>query len=147
MTVISISNAMADRFVGRRLGSVEVGAIGGPLSGQVDYVIGQTEAPAYNVVGIIRGTDATVRNSFVAIGMHHDHIGRGRPVDHDSIRAFNSVVRVGDADDPPPMNTTDAQWITIRERIDSLHKEHGGPRLDSINNGADQHGSDGARRC
>ena len=107
MTAISISNAMADRFVGRRLGSAEVGAIGGPLSGQVDYVIGETEAPAYNVVGTLRGTDAEVRNSFVAIGMHHDHIGMGRPVDHDSIRGFHSVVRVRGADDPPPMNTVD----------------------------------------
>jgi len=61
MTVISISNVMADRVFGRRLGSVEVGAIGETLSGQVDYVIGPTEAPAYNVFGIIRGTDVKLR--------------------------------------------------------------------------------------
>ncbi|MEP6832795.1 MAG: M20/M25/M40 family metallo-hydrolase [Gemmatimonas sp.] len=141
MTVISISNAMADRVFGRRLGSVEVGATGESLSGQVDYIIGPTEAPAYNVVGIVRGTDAKLRNSYVGVGMHHDHIGLSRPVDHDSIRAFNSVVRVRGADDPQPNNITEAQWAVIRTRIDSLHKEHGGPRLDSINNGADDDGS------
>ena len=93
MKMISISNAMADRFVGRRLGSVEVGVIDGQLSGQDDYVIGQTDAPAYNVVGIIRGTDAKVRNSFCrdrdAPRSHwHGSPGRSR---------FNSRVQLGRA--------------------------------------------------
>lgn len=141
MTVISISNGFADAIFGRRLGTVEPGTIGATLSGQVDYIITPTEAPAYNVVGIVRGTDAKLRNSYIAVGMHHDHIGMSRPVDHDSIRAFNSVVRVRGADDPQPQNVTPEQWTKIRQRIDSLHAINGGPRLDSINNGADDDGS------
>jgi Zn-dependent M28 family amino/carboxypeptidase len=63
-----------------------------------------------------------------------------RAVDHDSIRAFNSVVRIRGADDPPPRQVTAEQWTRIRALIDSLHSVHG-VRLDSINNGADDDGS------
>ena len=97
----------------------------------MDCSIEQTEARAYNVVGITRGTDTKLRNSYIGIGMHHDHIGMGRPVDHDSMRAFNAVVRVRGADDLQHNNMSNARWATIGQRIDSLHKKHGGPRLDS----------------
>jgi aminopeptidase YwaD len=34
-------------------------------------------ADAYNVVGILEGTDATLKNEAIIIGAHYDHLGRG----------------------------------------------------------------------
>ena len=34
-------------------------------------------APAYNVVGILDGSDPVLRNEFIVIGAHYDHLGRG----------------------------------------------------------------------
>ena len=39
----------------------------------------------YNIVGIVRGTDPALRNTYVAYGAHYDHVGMGTPVDGDSI--------------------------------------------------------------
>ena len=39
----------------------------------------------YNVVGIVRGRDAAMRQSYVAYGAHLDHIGVQPPIDGDSI--------------------------------------------------------------
>src|SRR4030095_8185042 len=61
------------------------------------------------------------------------------PVDHDSLRAYNRVIRPMGADSPPRQPTDDeaARITAIR---DSLRKVHP-PRLDSIRNGADDDGS------
>jgi len=40
---------------------------------------------AYNVVGVVRGTDARLNKSYVAYGAHYDHIGIQKPVNGDSI--------------------------------------------------------------
>ena len=43
------------------------------------------EKPAYNVVGYIEGTDKNLKNEFVIIGAHYDHIGAADPVSDDYI--------------------------------------------------------------
>ena len=49
-------------------------------------------APARNVVAILPGSDPALRGQYVAIGAHNDHIGmQPTPVDHDSLRAWNTV--------------------------------------------------------
>jgi len=35
------------------------------------------QADAYNIVGILEGTDATLKNEAIIIGAHYDHLGRG----------------------------------------------------------------------
>jgi hypothetical protein len=40
---------------------------------------------AYNVVGIVRGSDARMNRTFVAMGAHYDHIGTLPPLNGDSI--------------------------------------------------------------
>ena len=90
--------------------------------------------------GFSAGATRSSANTYVAVGAHHDHIGMGRVVDHDSIRAFNAVVRERGADDPQPRQVTEAQWSQIRAILDSLRAAHGA-RLDSINNGADDDAS------
>lgn len=44
------------------------------------------DKPAYNIVGVIEGTDPKLKNEFVVIGAHYDHIGISKmPVAGDSI--------------------------------------------------------------
>lgn len=43
------------------------------------------EPAAYNVVGLIEGNDPKLKNEFVILGAHYDHIGRVAPVDGDDI--------------------------------------------------------------
>ena len=140
LTVISVTQAAAASMFTTPFDQLTIGTAGAPISGTAGFIDGPTEAPAYNVVGILRGSDPKLRSTYVAIGSHHDHVGMGPPVDHDSIRAFNQVVRVRGADDPPPRQVTDDQWTKIRAILDSLHRAHG-VRSDSIFNGADDDGS------
>jgi hypothetical protein len=95
---------------------------------------------ARNVVAIVPGSDPALRDEYVAITAHNDHIGYNhRPVDHDSLRAFNSVVRPLGADSRPRPATPN-EAARIRAMLDSLRAIHP-PRLDSIDNGADDDGS------
>jgi hypothetical protein len=41
--------------------------------------------PAVNVLGAIRGSDPALRNEYVLVDAHYDHLGIGRPVNGDSI--------------------------------------------------------------
>ena len=43
------------------------------------------EKPAYNMVGYIEGTDAVLKNEFVILGAHYDHIGRIKAKNGDDI--------------------------------------------------------------
>ncbi|MEJ2112673.1 MAG: M28 family peptidase [Flavobacteriaceae bacterium] len=43
------------------------------------------ELDAFNIVGYIEGTDPKLKNEFVIISAHYDHIGYIKPVDNDSI--------------------------------------------------------------
>ena len=40
---------------------------------------------AYNMVGVIAGNDATLKNEFIIIGAHYDHVGTGKAVNGDTI--------------------------------------------------------------
>lgn len=93
-----------------------------------------------NVIGIIRGSDPALRGEFVSITAHNDHIGfNHRPVDHDSLRAFNAVIRPLGADSRPHAPSA-AEELRIRRILDSLRAVRG-VRADSVYNGADDDGS------
>lgn len=77
---------------------------------------------------------------YVAIGAHNDDIGYDHePVDHDSLRALNAVVRPGGEDDPPRVATPE-EMLRVPAILDSLRRIRQ-PRRDSIYNGADHDGS------
>jgi hypothetical protein len=58
--------------------------------------------PARNVIAVIPGSDPALRGEYVSISGHNDHVGfNHRPVDHDSIRAFDQIIRPLGADSPP----------------------------------------------
>jgi hypothetical protein len=99
-----------------------------------------TPYPARNVVAILPGRDRRLRGEYVSLSAHNDHVGFDHsPVDHDSLRAFNRVVRPMGADSPDRSPTPD-EWARIRAGLDSLRALHP-PRADSIRNGADDDGS------
>jgi hypothetical protein len=86
------------------------------------------------------GRDPKLKGQYVAIGAHNDHIPpRQQPLDHDSLRAYMQVVRPQGADSPnrPP---TPEELQRVKTILDSL-RAISAPRLDSINNGADDDGS------
>jgi hypothetical protein len=96
--------------------------------------------PARNVIAVIPGSDPALRGEYVSISGHNDHVGfNHRPVDHDSIRAFDQIIRPLGADSPPHAPSA-AEAAQIRTILDSLRRLHT-PRLDSISNGADDDGS------
>ncbi|MEL4308094.1 M28 family metallopeptidase [Joostella sp. CR20] len=43
------------------------------------------DKPTYNIVGMVEGNDPTLKNEFIVIGAHYDHIGNGKPVAGDEI--------------------------------------------------------------
>ena len=96
--------------------------------------------PARNVIAVIPGSDPALRGEYVSISGHNDHVGFNRqPVDHDSIRAYDQIIRPLGADSPPRAPSAE-EAAQIRTILDSLRRLHT-PRLDSIYNGADDDGS------
>lgn len=136
-----ITLEMAQTILGESFADLEIGAAGTPISGTFGFEVTPSEAPARNVIGIIRGSDPVLRNQFVAIGAHSDHIGfNTNPGDHDSLRAQLAVMRPLGAESPSG-EPTDEQAVTIAAIIDSLRGVRATIRLDSISNGADDDGS------
>jgi hypothetical protein len=127
----------------RRLGLEPAGESGTYFQTVPNIHVRDTTVPrgvARNVIGIVRGTDPSLRGEYVSITAHNDHVGFSHtPVDHDSLRAFNTVIRPLGADSRP-RTPTPAEAARIRAILDSLRKVHT-PRRDSIYNGADDDGS------
>jgi len=134
-----VTRAMLDALLGESTRGLTRGrASGKTVTGSLRFT--DTRAPARNVVAILPGSDPVLKKEYVAIGAHNDHIGFDHdPVDHDSLRAFNTVVRPGGADDAPRTPSAD-EAARIRTILDSLRRVHT-PRRDSIYNGADDDGS------
>ncbi len=140
--ILLISSAAAAKMFTTPVDSLAVGAAGGTASIDVRYLIAPAPYPARNVVGIVPGSDPKLRGEYVAIGAHNDHIGLAtRPLDHDSIRIWNHVVRPEGADDAAKQ-ASPAQQVEVDSLLTAYRgAHHDGTRLDSISNGADDDGS------
>jgi hypothetical protein len=135
------SEAASALFGGRSLLELPVGTVGGPLNAQLNYSFEPRGEWARNVVGIIRGSDPKLRNEYVAIGAHNDHVGYGAKVDHDSAYAMRHAVMRGTIRGLDTIRgLTPEERAAIKINVDSLHKIRPA-RLDSIANGADDDGS------
>ena len=138
--VLWVSRRTATAILGAEPGTLAPGAAGLPLRGHFDITRTPVAYPARNVVAILRGSDPVLRGEYVALTAHNDHVGFDHlPVDHDSIRAFNRVVRPMGADSPS-REPTASEWSSIRVILDSARRVHLA-RLDSIRNGADDDGT------
>jgi hypothetical protein len=137
-----ITSASAAKMFSRPLDSLTVGAAGGTAAIVMKYTVTPVADAARNVVGIVTGSDPKLRGEFVAIGAHNDHLGlAARPVDPDSVRIFNQIVRPEGADDGRKQPTPD-QLTEVNRRLAALRAAHpGAGRPDSVYNGADDDGS------
>jgi hypothetical protein len=138
--VMFVARPVAEALMGSPLAGLFAGTVGETVTAVGGFTKAPADAPGRNVVAIVRGTDPTLRNQYVAFGAHNDHDGiRGPAVDHDSLRAFNTVVRPEGAEDMDKV-ATPAQRDTIRVLVDSIRKLRPA-RADSVMNGADDDGS------
>jgi Peptidase family M28 len=136
-----ISSAAATQiFGGVAAEKLTVGDAGGAISARWDFAWKPAAAPARNVIAVLPGSDPARAAEYVLVGAHNDHVGTTTTsVDHDSLRAVNTVTRRQGNNDPPCLPTASQQ-----QRIDSLiaaARRVRPPRRDSIFNGADDDGS------
>jgi len=66
LPVIVISRQAGERIMGLRKGTIKL---------TTDIV--RNETAAYNVAGMIEGSDPLLKNEVIVIGAHYDHLGRG----------------------------------------------------------------------
>jgi hypothetical protein len=138
-TTLILTTAAAEALLGTPVAQASKGAAGRSSQFNITYV--NSARPGRNVLAVLPGADPKLRNQYVGIGAHNDHVGFNNIAqDHDSLRAFNTVVRPGGAEQPR-REPNETEWARIRALTDSLRAKHGGPRLDSIFNGADDDAS------
>lgn len=134
-----VTTSAASALLGAPLATAAPGQVGPAVTGSVAYKRRPFDFPARNVIAILTGSDPALGNTYVAISAHNDHLGRAwPPLDHDSTRAFNRVVRPMGADSPRPPTTEEAARIAaLRDSLRAAHPT----RADSVYNGADDDGS------
>lgn len=133
----------AQLFKGKSVEGLAVGALGGMATGTMEFVELPTEW-ARNVVAMVPGSDPKLKYQYVAVGAHNDHVGMsGTPVDKDSLRAYNIAKNryliANGMDQLKAAGVMRADGWKVN--MDSIRKIYPKPRLDSINNGADDDGS------
>ncbi|HEY9228447.1 MAG TPA: M28 family peptidase, partial [Gemmatimonadaceae bacterium] len=137
----AISSAAATKLFGSAgVEGLEIGAVGRSVSASWHFDWKMSATPARNVIAILPGSDPARATQYVLVGAHNDHVGiNNTVVDHDSLRAYNRVIRPQGANDPVRTPSADEQ-----RRIDSMiayARSIRPPRRDSIMNGADDDGS------
>lgn len=92
-----VSFLASDDLKGRNTGTEEIGIAANYIESQFksfglkpyfdsyrdSFSIGDMDA--YNVVGYLEGTDEKLKNEFILIGAHYDHIGTAKDVNGDTI--------------------------------------------------------------
>ena len=137
-----ITSAAAQRLFPTPLAELAPGASGLPVALDLRFRVEPLRDPARNVIGIIRGSDPQLRGEYVAVGAHNDHLGFSHvPVDHDSIRIWNHIVRPEGADDAGRQATPEQQ-VQVNAALAAFRAQHPkADRADSMYNGADDDGS------
>ena len=138
--MLLVTAAAAAALLGTPLATAAPAQTGSTVTGRVAVARGSLDFPARNVVAVLRGSDPALRETYVSVSAHNDHVGLARPtVDPDSVRAFNRVVRPMGADSPQRPATA-AEAVHVAALRDSLRAAHPA-RRDSVYNGADDDGS------
>ena len=163
---ITMSRAAAEQLLGASLDGMAKGTTSKAVSFHIQFV--DEAAPARNVVAGYPGHDPKLKNEWVAMGAHNDHIGirQGPPIDHDSLHLYAQAaypirerialynlenhicggrLQAECAAATPPqqahLDSLNAQIAAIHVNLDSVRRVNGGIRLDSMSNGADDDGS------
>ena len=136
----TISRSTAVQLFGKPIDQVTVGTVGQPITASWNHSWRPAAYAARNVIAVLPGSDPTLKEEYVLVGAHNDHVGINTTViDHDSLRATNFVTRRQGNNDPSCIPTADQQG-----RITALIAKARAarpPRKDSIMNGADDDGS------
>ncbi|WP_373067364.1 M28 family peptidase [Gemmatimonas sp.] len=136
----TISRKMAERLFGKPIGEVTVGTVGQPITASWNHTWRPAVYAARNVIAVLPGSDPTLKEEYVLVGAHNDHVGINTTVtDHDSLRATNFVTRRQGNNDPSCIPTADQQ-VKINALIAKARAARPA-RKDSIMNGADDDGS------
>jgi hypothetical protein len=139
---IIVATAAASKLFDKPIDQIAPGTAGKPASLDLKLDIAPVPYPARNVVAILPGSDPKLKGEYVAIGAHNDHVGmNNHPIDHDSIRIFNHIVRPGGAEQGGKQATPEEQAQVNKELADWRAAHPNSARPDSINNGADDDGS------
>ncbi|HEY0528743.1 MAG TPA: M28 family peptidase, partial [Gemmatimonadaceae bacterium] len=129
---ILVSRRAADLMLASDVAMAKAGVQGQRMTSRIS--VDETRHPVRNVIAVIPGADPVLRNEYVALGAHSDHLGTSvRPLEHDSVRAVAIERRrrlIGLSSGSGP----------ISANVDSLRRVRP-PRVDSIFNGADDDGS------
>ena len=136
----TLSRAAAAKLFDKAADQLAVGDIAQPISAHWSYDWHLSATPARNVVAVLPGSDPARAAEYVLVGAHNDHMGAyAGVVDHDSLRAVNTVTRRQGSNDPV-CRATVAQQKTIDSLI-ARARSIRAPRRDTIMNGADDDGS------
>jgi hypothetical protein len=146
LITLAISASAAERLLGAPVEGMAVGTAGGMVQGNLKFV--ERAAPTRNVVAILRGSDPVLRNEYLAIGAHSDHVGYRATgaVDHDSLHLFLAQRYLATENptaaplSPEARQAQQARVAAIHVNLDSVRALRPA-RRDSINNGADDDGS------
>lgn len=135
-----VTSQAASAMLGVPLAAAQTGQIGNVVTGQAAFGLRPLNYPVRNVIAVLPGSDPALSGTYVSLSAHNDHVGVARSAwDHDSVRAFNRVVRPMGADSRMRGASQD-ELARIAALRDSLRREHTA-RRDSIFNGADDDGS------
>jgi len=142
-TLLYLSKRTASTLLNANVDSVKPGALGATVTATPRFAESPIRYPARNVVAAIRGSDPKLRDEYVALGSHNDHVDHdSRPVPHDSIYIVHHLFRTGGAEDPAPRLTPEQQTQVNALLADIRRRTNGASaRLDSIYNGADDDAS------
>jgi hypothetical protein len=140
-----ITPGAAAKLLGRPVDGAGPGTMGGLTNATIFF--DDTDIPyAANVLAIIPGSDPVLKNEYVVISAHNDHVGITGPtaqgvstaVDHDSLRTARlALLRMQMQGGELVAN---AAGTTVNVNLDSLRRIRPA-RRDSIRNGADDDGS------
>jgi hypothetical protein len=136
----TISAAAAAKLFDKPADQLVIGAAGQPVSANWSYEWRMSKTPGRNVIAIMPGSDPSLAAEYVMVSAHNDHNGvNAAAVDHDSLRAVNTITRRQGANDPACRPTATQQQLidSLITRARSIRP----PRRDSIMNGADDDGS------
>ena len=136
----TISRSTAVQLFGKPIDQVSVGTVGQPITASWNHSWRPAAYAARNVIAVLPGSDPTLKEEYVLVGAHNDHVGINTTViDHDSLRATNFVTRRQGNNDPTCIPTAE-QLVKIKALIAKARAARP-PRKDSIMNGADDDGS------
>jgi Zn-dependent M28 family amino/carboxypeptidase len=137
----NVTLAAAATLFSAPLEQLAVGTAGKGMSGQWVSEWTMSKTPGRNVIAMLPGSDPVLKDEYVLIGAHTDHVGmvNGNPPEHDSLRAYNRIMRPQGANDPIGRPTPE-QWSEINALVAKARAVRPA-RADTVNNGADDDGS------